>query len=144
MDHRAVYGIKSYGSLVQECAWEIFAHFMLALTSNISQVKGITGTRERPNESAIQGEFPPIKTNSVFQMIASEVIQSGLVGTTAEAFNLIIPAFAKFGLLPSIEEGPPPSIQIPTPRRRRLFTNEPSFFQSVKLYPSNRPPVLDL
>jgi hypothetical protein len=85
--------VISNGSLEKNCALELFASFMLALTSTIARVKGET-------EVVVDQEGRLHRTNTTFSMMASAVVSSGLASDEAEALTVIIPAFAARGLLP--------------------------------------------
>lgn len=60
--------------------------------------------QEQSRQSQWQGRHspPPEKRlqNSVFKSIANEIVRGGLTDTEDEAYILIIPAFAHYGLLP--------------------------------------------
>ena len=86
----------SYHSVETECALEILSLFMLSLCMYVESVGGKT----EQTESILFGD---IISNSLFTALAKQVIDAGLVEIDDEAFLCIIPAFARFGLLPEVD-----------------------------------------
>ncbi|RYP67006.1 hypothetical protein DL770_008705 [Monosporascus sp. CRB-9-2] len=90
-------------SLVIHCAQELFSLFMLAIASETKSVRG--KTTELPE--GVRGTEPGSRftyrhwENSVFSMIADEVVSGGLARDVTEAYTLIVPAFAKYDVLPT-------------------------------------------
>lgn len=87
-------------------AQEIFSLFILGLASQTEKVNGdtvITESRRRHGVKRCE--------NSVFKSVAQEVVNAKLAQDVEEAYTLIIPAFAKYNLLPpdADDEGTPPS-----------------------------------
>ncbi|KAJ4192437.1 hypothetical protein NW767_010663 [Fusarium falciforme] len=69
---------------------------MLAIASKVKRVLGET--------KEVEGKRGPGKRclkNSVFDTIAEVVVKEGLAHDRDEAYTLIVPAFAKYGLLPT-------------------------------------------
>ncbi|ERF75711.1 hypothetical protein EPUS_01541 [Endocarpon pusillum Z07020] len=94
-----------------ECALEIFSLFMLSLCMSVDRVKGetvqiVNWLTEEMGEEMI---------NSVFTALAQEVIDAGLENNTDLALRYIIPAFAKFRLLPKCRSNP-----VRAPRERKI------------------------
>ncbi|KAH9236329.1 hypothetical protein K456DRAFT_1945541, partial [Colletotrichum gloeosporioides 23] len=90
-------------------AQELFSLFILALAENIKQVKGVT----EPRGAEVESNRRQWK-NSVFDSIAEEAVKAKLAQDIDEAYTLIIPAFAKYNLLPtglSPQDGIPSGIQ---------------------------------
>ncbi|KAH7309117.1 hypothetical protein B0I35DRAFT_441476 [Stachybotrys elegans] len=86
-------------------AQELFSLFMLGVASNIDGVKG-----DMTSLCDTTDGLPGIKrmSNSIFTSISRALINEKLVEDVGEAEVLIIPAFAKYNLLPTKEtEGSP-------------------------------------
>jgi hypothetical protein len=81
-----------------QCAQELFSHFMLAAASRVSEVGG--ATRVAPGL-----ELPDAHVNTVFTVIANEAVDAGIARDLDEAYILILPAFAYYGLLPEDSGG---------------------------------------
>ncbi|KAJ3549141.1 hypothetical protein NM208_g653 [Fusarium decemcellulare] len=77
------------------CAQELLSLFMLAIASKIDKILGTT-TRAQGGRSD-----RPRLTNTIFRMIADEVVRGRLAEDIDEAYTLVIPAFAKYNLLPT-------------------------------------------
>ncbi|RSL46578.1 hypothetical protein CEP54_013784 [Fusarium duplospermum] len=84
---------RDNSGMLLQWAQEMFSLFILAIASATEQVLG--DTRE------LEVRDRPRFENSVFAKIADEAIKGGLVHDRAEAYTLIIPAFAHYGLLPT-------------------------------------------
>ncbi|KAF4465565.1 ankyrin repeat [Fusarium albosuccineum] len=76
------------------CAQELLSLFMLAVASKISKVFGVT-----TKTPSWRTDRPRLE-NSIFHMIADEIVKGDLAKGVDEAYALIIPAFAKYNLLP--------------------------------------------
>ncbi|KAG8533606.1 uncharacterized protein KY384_001346 [Bacidia gigantensis] len=74
-----------------ECALEILSLFMLSISMCVKEVKG--NTRSTPHRI----------TNSLFEALADQIVKSQLVEDIPQALVYVIPAFAKFGLLPKVQ-----------------------------------------
>ena len=79
-----------YTSIDVECALEILSLFMLSICMGIKSV----GSRTTKVRKGL--------TNSLFESLAQQVVDAGLVEETGQALIYIIPAFARFGLLPKL------------------------------------------
>ena len=79
-------------SLEEECAREILSLFMLSICMSVECVKGKT-----------HSDSDGYMTNTTFTELAEKISQAGLAGSTKNALLYVIPAFAKFGLLPRIK-----------------------------------------
>ncbi|KAH7007323.1 hypothetical protein EDB80DRAFT_842607 [Ilyonectria destructans] len=99
--------LPSDSGLPLQCAQELFSLFILAIASNIEKVLGTT-TYEREGADLDREMSRKVRRwdNSVFSMIANEVVNGGLARDVAEAYTLIVPAFARYGILPSLEDLP--------------------------------------
>ena len=78
--------------LEEECAREILSLFMLSICGKVESVRGETNS-----------EHDGMMTNTTFKGIAEKIVQVGLAKTPNDALLYVIPAFAKFGLLPRFE-----------------------------------------
>lgn len=77
--------------------------FILGVASRVESVGGRT-THERwaePARDGEQGDLPREWTNSFFQRLAEEVVDKGVARDITEAYTLVIPAFHRYGLLPT-------------------------------------------
>ena len=90
--------------LEEECALEILSLFMLSICMKVDYVRGETHQGPR-------GEM----TNTTFTKLAEKIVQAELADSTNDALFYVIPAFAKFGLLPRFEGD-----QLVTPRRKNI------------------------
>ena len=93
-----------YSCLEQECALEILSLFMLSICMQVDCVQGKTHQESGGN-----------MTNTTFTEIAEKIFQAGLADSTRSALIYVIPAFAKFGLLPRFEGD-----ELVTPRRENI------------------------
>ncbi|RYO88649.1 hypothetical protein DL763_005923 [Monosporascus cannonballus] len=87
--------------LLRHCCQELFSLFMLAVASRIREVGGITERKSHaatPSGSST-GAARGLE-NSVFRTLAADLVSSGLADDMTDAYRLIIPAFAKYNLLP--------------------------------------------
>ena len=86
-----------------QCAQEILSVFILKIVSTVKQVHGKT-TRIQSIVPKIRGPHrartPRRFENSLFLDLASEIVDVGVAHDIIEAHTLIIPAFARYGLLP--------------------------------------------
>ena len=85
-------------SIEQECAREIFSLFMLSICVRVERVEG--RTQRNPG---ITPKAPSTISNTVFDALAEATVDAKLMVIPDDALALIIPAFARFGLLPSVE-----------------------------------------
>ncbi|KAL8795907.1 MAG: hypothetical protein Q9195_001651 [Heterodermia aff. obscurata] len=90
--------------LEEECAREILSLFMLSICMTVECVKGET-----------HRESGGMMTNTTFTELAEKIVQAGLADSTERALLYVIPAFAKFKLLPRIEGD-----ELVTPRREDI------------------------
>ncbi|RYP70138.1 hypothetical protein DL771_005650 [Monosporascus sp. 5C6A] len=90
-------------SLAMQCAQELFSLFMLAIASETESVRGKTIELPMSARGTEPGSGFTYRhwENSVFRMIADEVVSGGLARDVTEAYTLIIPAFAKYDVLPT-------------------------------------------
>ena len=79
---------KRLPTIDEQCALEIFSLFMLSVCMSIHHVRG--EVRHEDGRSSF----------SVVTELAEIVFQAGLVDDPRDAFIYIVPAFAKYGLLP--------------------------------------------
>ncbi|KAJ3459808.1 hypothetical protein MRS44_015881 [Fusarium solani] len=82
--------------LLLQWTQELFSIFMLAVASKVERILGETKEVEGK-----RGEGKRCFKNSVFDTIADVVVKEGLVHDRDEAYTLIVPAFAKYDLLPT-------------------------------------------
>ena len=75
--------------LEEECAREILSLFMLSICMRVAGVRGET-----------HQELDLTMKNTTFTGLAEKIVQAGLAQSTDYALLYVIPAFAKFGLLP--------------------------------------------
>ncbi|KAM7203209.1 hypothetical protein V8F20_004151 [Naviculisporaceae sp. PSN 640] len=74
---------------LQQMARELFSLFILALAAEINEVRGVTmETADRP------------WANSFFDDLGNEAVRAGLATDLDDALTLLIPAFARYNLLP--------------------------------------------
>ena len=78
--------------LEEECAREILSLFMLSICMQVKCVKGKTRRKSG-------GKM----TNTIFTGLAKIIVQAGLANSTDQALLYVIPAFAKFKLLPKLK-----------------------------------------
>ena len=103
-------GIDSYiftdhrSDLIMQCAQEILSLFILSIAAKVKSVGGETVYQDHAHD---ENRRPRDATrvarsveNSVFLELAREVVDAGLAHDITEAYTLIIPAFAHYGLLP--------------------------------------------
>ncbi|KAK0634195.1 hypothetical protein B0T14DRAFT_386544, partial [Immersiella caudata] len=83
------------------CAQEILSLFMLAIAAEIKKVGGDTFDRP-PTDMATSDRtrVPRTIENTVFRDMAREIVKTGIAYDIPEAYMLIIPAFARYNLLP--------------------------------------------
>lgn len=94
--------LRSDSGLPLRCAQELFSLFILAITSNIEKVLGTTTYEwDAANMDREMSRKARRWDNSIFSMIANEVVNGGLAHDAAEAYTLIVPAFAKYRILPT-------------------------------------------
>ncbi|KAI8281442.1 hypothetical protein K4K60_004181 [Colletotrichum sp. SAR11_57] len=94
-------------------AQELFSLFILALASEVKSVdkqaqpispdEDSTIDEQNPTETTAEKKKVP-REHPVFRDIAKIITEKGLAQSMAEAYVLIIPAFAKYDLLPKDEE----------------------------------------
>ncbi|KAI8712066.1 hypothetical protein NCS52_01471900 [Fusarium sp. LHS14.1] len=97
--HRAttlVIQTRRDSGLLLQWTQELFSIFMLAVASKVERVLGETEEVEDKG-----GEGKRCFKNSAFDTIADVVVKEGLAHDRDEAYTLIVPAFAKYGLLPT-------------------------------------------
>jgi hypothetical protein len=92
-------------NLLKNCTLELFSNFMLSVTA---QVQAVQGSSQR-----VGG----VRKSSAIESLAVVVVESGLAETKEEAKSVIVPAFARRGLLPGlrIREGDSEGDIIPDP-----------------------------
>lgn len=90
-------------SLVTAYAQELFSLFVLGAASQIDKVNGVTMQEyhDVPPETDIGVLYVRKFANTVFDSITKEVVDRMLATSTPEAEKLILPAFARYGLLPT-------------------------------------------
>ena len=114
--------------LILQCAQELLSLFILDVASKVRRVGGkttfqkSTGHEEDPEQVNAPREW----TNSTFQDLAQEVVDSGLAHDLTDAYTLVIPAFNHYGLLPTE----------PNADETSLFSGEPD-----EAGPSNSAPL---
>lgn len=98
--------VGSSRSLEEECAFEIFSSFMLALGEKITSIGGLTREITKPAEydllhgDVVRRPEEKLWTNSVINSMAAAFVESGL-GNELEAYTLIVSALKAKGLLPT-------------------------------------------
>ncbi|KAH6705367.1 hypothetical protein BKA61DRAFT_148272 [Leptodontidium sp. MPI-SDFR-AT-0119] len=100
--------IHCQGSLVQNCAQEIFSAFFLELISGVDKIHGTTVLVVKPGsrmemEDLGFSERRDTWVNDVIDKIAKVLYDCSLVDSQMEGRNLIVPVLSAQGLLPTEE-----------------------------------------
>jgi len=90
--------------LVTQCGHEILSVFILTVATKIKSIGGETNRHSISGEGYTAGD--PSKrqrslTNSFLQEIAQEIVDANMAHDMTEAYTLVIPAFARYNLLPT-------------------------------------------
>jgi hypothetical protein len=106
--------IGTDSTLMESCILDILSSFLLRIAHSVKQVEGITRsatpeeiTKEDKPRKGRAGRCNFLRTtknrwrNSVFTEIAEILVDLGLTSDIAEAYMVIVPAFATRCLLPS-------------------------------------------
>lgn len=96
---------RSETTIANHCALEIFAYFMDTMATKIKEVGGRTEQRRLIARHMDPGTNDSGRTNTVLESISHECVATGLAHDLAEAYTVIVPAFAKRGLLPKSLSG---------------------------------------
>ena len=97
--------IHCQGSLVQNCALEIFSSFFMAMTENIGKILGTTVFIEAGPMLDPPAEPPRDGwVNDVIDKAARILLDSGLVDSQAEGRNITVPVLSARDLLPTEEK----------------------------------------
>jgi hypothetical protein len=86
-----------------QCAQEILSLFILSIAAKVKSVGGETVYQDQAHEERRPRDATRVARsveNLVFLELAREVADAGLAHDITEAYTLIIPAFARYGLLP--------------------------------------------
>lgn len=94
--------IYCQGTLVPNCALEIFSAFFMATTEDVEAILGTTALQDR-----IMSEYDELGYrvwgNDVIDMFARVLFDSGFVDSTSEGRNIITPTLSARALLPKKE-----------------------------------------
>jgi len=94
-------------NLASQCALEIVSLFLLTIASGVEEIT----SPARPyylaasaNNTTAPTRTPRACTNTVFEMLALEMVEEGMVHDLAEAYTIVIPPFLHYHRL----SDPPP------------------------------------
>ncbi|KAF2279077.1 uncharacterized protein EI97DRAFT_431291 [Westerdykella ornata] len=101
--------VVSENEMPVQCALELFSGFLESIASQITQIGGDTydfssefaQTSEPKNRRDIRYRYPgKLMANTVLLSISQSLVDAGIVDCIEEANTVVIPPFARRGLLP--------------------------------------------